>query len=393
MDAVHYPDIPLSAIINTLSEMSLTQQILCKITGIFPDKSLKLQWMVQKDPNSQKLVFINNFFQKIDFKKKEPKKKQVLTRNKEELTEQYVGKILSLKADSLGCLFFRIDDKYIGKILVGDINYPNCSIDTLKEALNQVPNGQHFLCKVKSIQSDLSMKLQWMIEDDPAARELVRSIIDREETKKQEIIEKYGKKTLYLEVLEVQKNTLILRVDEKCTGIMQISKNKYPEIPRKLFQKALSRIKIGQHLFCRVTGILSNSKVGLRWMIEEDPVADELLGIKRETKEKTIEHKKYNQLLTGVRPGGAVQAKIVDFTGNELRCSIGNKRTGYLPLASHLYHGLPRQVIKQLLHQISDTDTIMCQVIGMRPDKSLRLKWLIDVDPVAKRVFFFNYEL
>jgi hypothetical protein len=126
--------------------------------------------------------------------------------------------------------------------------------------------------------------------------------------------------------------------------------------------------------------------MNLRWMIEEDPLFRELQR-KRSTfssselKESPSRIKRYVNLPSFIGAeliGHTVKAKIINFEENEPLCLVNDTYKGYLSVASHLYHDLPRQIIKEMLQLLSKTESITCEVIGIHPDNYLRLKWTMD---------------
>jgi len=489
MDTAYYPDTPLSLIINTLSKISDDQQIFCKIRGIYPDETLKLQWIAHLEPRSKKLSFPNKFSQKIDLEETKLKKKKTEQETEKqeqkskikELNEQYIGKTLLLEAKKSkhGDLLFWIDEKFIGKIVVSKANYPKFLRKIITNLLHVIPDGQNLLCRIQGILPDYTFVLRWMLEDDPIINELQknpnteslqielntikrlaelkqqdsgsewkqilqaylkdeierRRIQRRNELKekkiqkttlKQELNEQYIGKTLLLEAKKSEHGDLLFLIDEKFKGKIVVSKANYPKFPRKIITNVLDEIQDGQNLLCRIQDILPDYTFVLRWMLEEDTVTNELLQkisnteplkieldtIKRlaELKEKRtqptitkteLKGKKKKRMMDKLRQtdnyslgigveltGKIVQAKIISIDGNEPCCLTADGYKGYLPIASHLYRGLARQIIKKAFHQLSKQNvSITCQIIGVRPDSFLRLKWMIDSDPLAEEIF------
>jgi len=494
MDAMDYNDIPLSLIIDTLSKLPDHQHILCKIKGIYPDETLKLQWMVQRDVRSQKLVFTNVFPQKIAIEKEKTIKKPVdTTTTHTALTPQWIGKVVEARIQrfralpflliegkypailinskricellrmfpdqSILCLVrnvkngiarvewlfdrdpcihtlplshdeliyleniinskksiqakfertmiqhylgktllsevqknennepvFLIGGKYIGRIVEVKSNYIEISPEIIKKMLQEVPTGQRLLCRIEKVLPDFGIGLRWMIDDDPFANELLfkhLTEVERTAITKQKTAEQYLGQTLLLEVQKDEHGEPVFWIGGKHIGRIIVAK--YPENSHKIIKKTLCEAPEGQHLFCKVHEILPDLSMRLIWMIDDDPFADELrrkLSIAdapRKKEKKLPQYLTVYPLSTGVGLiGQTVQAKIINFDGNEPYCSVNNKHIGYLSIAPHLYHGLSRQTIKKTLQQLSTDDYITCQVIGVRPDSHLRLKWIMD---------------
>lgn len=418
MNATDYPDIPLNLIINTLSEFPIFQKILCKIKGIYPDETLKLQWSVQRDSRSQKLVFPTVFSQKITLEEKAKKIDKPKGATKEQMTEQpiekitdtapinqwigkkiqpfsikkYVGKTLlaETQKDENGEIVFRIDDQYIGRIITAKSSYPGVSCEAIISMLHEVPIGQPLLCIAQKILSDLSIGLRWMIDDDPFADKLLRKYlteIERETIIKKQMTEQYIGKTFLFEAQKDENSEPVFRISDKYIG--RIIVPKYPEISHELITNTLREVPIGQCLLCKVHEILPDLSMRLIWLMNDDPFAGELLRKLSKVGEpekplrrggKTVQKclKASNQLIEGKLMGQTVQAKIINFRGSEPYCLINDKYNGYLSVASHLYHGLSRDTIKNKFQHFFEKDEyITCQVIGVRPDNHLRLKWMM----------------
>jgi hypothetical protein len=220
---------------------------------------------------------------------------------------------------------------------------------------------------------------------------------------RKELMEQYVGKTLILEVQKDELDEPVFRIDNKYIGKIVVNKANYPGISRDSIANILNQVATGQYLSCKVQEIFPDFSFGLRWMIEEDLTADELLGKVSETKKVTSSNvlkkkkrvtEKYIQtthcsLRIGVGlTGKIVQAKIINIEGNEPCCLTTGGNKGYLPVASHLYQGISRQIMKKKFRQLFEENTLItCQITGVRPDNYLLLRWLIESDPVAKKYF------
>ena len=296
MDATYYPGIPLSLIINALSEISNDQRILCKIKGIYPNETVNLQWLVQLDAHSQKLVFPTVFSQKIELEEKikKLKTKHIMPQEPEAEVicsaemEEWKGKIVEAKIR-----------QYIDVVAV--------SIDGIERAvfieytkrirklLRKIPNGQSIPCLVKDVKGGVAL-LEWLIEKDTCIHTLplsqdelnfVNNLIESKKSKnkriereiiKKELKEQYIGKTLLFEAQRDENNKLIFRIGDKYTGRIIAAKSNNSKISREIIKNILSELPNGQSLLCMIQRVVSGTtNLGLKWMIDDDPFAMEFL--------------------------------------------------------------------------------------------------------------------
>jgi len=285
LDANLYPDISLVKLLNAIDKIPDNQQIFCKIKGIYPDGTFKLQWLVQWDSSAEKLVYPNKFPQIINLETSPQEQKQALERRKILIKigkqqykerEEYLGEMIWIvkQKSADGKPAFLIDDKHVAKIVVNEENYPNHSCKAIKKALYKIPNGEKLFCKVLAVFKN-SIGLRWMIEEDPLAE---RFQFTSDEIEEDENMPHIGE-LLWLTAQRNDKNELFFIVNDKYTGKIIPDETNYDEACRDFVKETLHKIHSEQVLLCSVQRILPQYRVELRWMIEDDPFAEQLQRI------------------------------------------------------------------------------------------------------------------
>ena len=155
-----YPQHSCNAIRNVLYKIPDGEKLLCKVLAVF-NHSIALRWQIEDDPYAKQFHLTD-------------------ATTEEDKNQPRVGEKLYLKAqrNEKNELFFLINNKYIGSIIVDKANYPKeATRNRVKETLHELPEGQVLLCKIRRLLSNFRAELRWAIEEDPSAKNLYSHLI------------------------------------------------------------------------------------------------------------------------------------------------------------------------------------------------------------------------
>ena len=415
MDATLYTDISLLQIIHAINKIPDNQHLFCKIKGIYPDGTFKLQWIVKWDSRAEKLVFPNKFSQKITL--------ETVVKKSDIIQHYFIGQTLWVKVVRYsGHKFaFFIDNQPIGRMVIDAKHYPNTPLKLIRMALKNVSVGQQLLCEVSDIFKH-SIGIRWKIEEDPFAKQFQftsnneHNIEESVSVKKKQIRkkqrERYIGKTMWLEAKRNDKNELFFLIHDKYIGTIIPSEENYRGIDREPIKQALQTVLSGQILWCRVQRILPGPRMELRWVIEEDPFAEQFQFVSPkqiknnddhdiedaekaekeifeqpiaiEAEATTIVQSNNENTENPPRIGDVVWLEAQRNKKHELSFVVSNRYTGYIIIDEINYPNMYRIPIQRLLRSIPHGQAVLCMIRKILPCYRVELRWMIEEDPAAE---------
>ena len=340
MDANLYQDISLSQIINGIEKIPENQRIFCKIKGVYPDGTFKLQWIVQWDNRAEKLSFPNKFSQKIKLETSEDEKKQAL------VGKEVWGIVKKEKSAGKKTVFIK-----------GVYPAVLCERFVLQDGLLQhIPINSNILCNVLALEDNGLLRMEWRLPELSALAHLVA--IDPLLIK-QRIGEEVWVDT---KRILLNKSFPMAFFEEKYLAV--IMDNGLPFI-----RHILRKMPIGQSLLCRIKGE-KDGIVQMEWLFEKDPTVCSLPipQMEMETLRNIVElnpniQQEQKQALVGQETWGRIQIhkKSITVIVQDIYSAM---LTNQYP-----YH-------KKVLQEFPTASIISCEVLKIEDDGRLQIKWI-----------------
>ncbi|MCL2132051.1 MAG: hypothetical protein FWH36_06335, partial [Lentimicrobiaceae bacterium] len=236
LDANLYQSVKLRVILDAVAKIPKEQQIFCKIKGIYPDGTFKLQWIVQWNERIRQLVFPNKFFQKIDIETEKRDKKQALIG-----TETW-----GIIKKNTGRNIVAIKDIYPAVLGEEDVLQNN-----LLQCLNR---STTVLCKVLSLENDGLFRIKWLFPEPSIFPDF---------TDTSSLEQRIGEE-VWAEIKWIFSNKVIAWVEGKYLAIILgngVLKAKYVhQILQKMFNV---------QVLCRIADV-KNNVMQLEWLIDKN---------------------------------------------------------------------------------------------------------------------------
>ena len=301
---------------------------------------------------------------------------KIENRKVEENTENRlcVGEILWLEAqrNKKNELFFLINDKYTGKIILDEANYQGIYRIPIQELLLKIPHGQRLLCMVRRILPGFRVELRWMIEEDPSAEvlrsilkldysqttdELLAGILSRLEEKEKKTINLEGKEVIKTEIPQLKTPKIVGKIDLDAINTKTKPKKKpYNE----LLKEKEERIHLAKERRETLKQARRESRAKEKELkIENRPKIGEIFW---------LEIKGINQ-----------RNRPIFWVANKYKAKIVIDTTNYPDLDT-------RKAVKKVLYEATIGQQLLCKVVdNSYAKKYISLRWMIEKDPYAKK--------
>ena len=393
----------------TLRTLPNGQSIWCQIVDATSNGILQLKWLIDASPPIEYVLSVYNNaavlnvdspdFQKIDA---------------EWLNKKVWCKVIQSSYPDM----LTIENEREGVLSIDAIDYKDMPLSSILNAFSEIPGDQQIFCKIKGIYPDGKLKLQWIVNWDERAKKMVfpnrcpqkidlrkfenikeirkrmiQMLIDNEKRRQHELNEKYIGKTVSAAVYKQFNYITEFLIDNKFFGEIAVNKQNYPFIPRKTIRKTLSEFKDGDVLLCEIQQIDFDDRFVLRWDIENDPAAEELLlklnkrKIKKDAKNKSAISEKQESDNIEIIPsvGETLWLMTQRNKKNELYFPITNKYKGKInPDKQNYPDDNLRKLVKRTLRKTPECQFLLCRVQKIHSNFRVELRWEVEEDPDAE---------
>jgi hypothetical protein len=325
-----------------------------------------------------------------------------------------------------GKLYFWIDEKYMGKITPDETNYPNEKLrKEVKRALRKMPEGEHLLCEIKGIYSNLYYELRWIIEEDPLAQtfyaefkanmELLKEIFAPFARENKKIIDEKQEEEGSVEIEEIKMPQKEESEISKLKKLTILDKIKFEDVnpktkpDKKPLEKLCKEMEESNRMEKEIRKALQNiehvkkekkeEKKKLKEQIEKEKIVneekiEEKTTNKIEIKEQIANEEQEEKSIDNTpREGDKLWVTALKNKGNETYFRIGDKYQGkiHVDLINYPYT-TPRTRIQRALRNMEVGQVVLCKIQRILPDFRVKLRWEIEEDPAAELLLTKYYK-
>lgn len=279
----------------------------------------------------------------------------------------------TLKRTKANIPYFKIDEKYFGKLLLDKNGEFGISHEILQKTLQALPNGQRLWCKIVSVTIGGLLQLKWCIHEIPPIEDILsiqqpdETAVDYDSPDISEAKKALLNKMVWCDVAQSSYPELF-KVENQHTGILSMDVADYQPIPLSSILNKLFEVQSDQQVLCKVKGIYPNGNLKLQWIIQRDSHSEKYVFPNRfpQIKKYIITEQTKKQALVGQETWAKIK-----------KPTKANQKIAWV---KGLYPAILEEkgiLQKNLLQYFSKNTAILCKVLGMNDDETLRIKWLL----------------